>query len=275
MVSRFQKKVIIVSVIVIVFFLLWTLIPIVFLAQQSIKPRLLMFADPPQFIFQPIADHYITIFTRNNIPLLMKNSLIVASSTTVLCLVLGSMCAYALSSLKLPGKNFWAFMILMTRMVPVGTLMVPIYVIMRMMGLANTYVAIIFAHTVINLSFAVWMMRSFFDEVPAELEQAAMVDGCSRIQSFFKIVLPLASAGLAATGILTMLNSWNEFMFALILSNNSTRTLPIGIASFLGVSIDWGGSSAAAVTACLPIFIAGIFIQKYLVRGLTMGAIKG
>jgi len=185
------------------------------------------------------------------------------------------MSAYAFSTLRLPGKNFWAFMILVTRMVPVGTLMVPIYVIMRKVGLANTYFAVILAHAVLNLSFVIWMMRSFFDEVPKELEQAAMVDGCSRIQSLLRISLPLASAGLAATGILTMLNSWNEFMFALILSNNRTRTLPIGISNFVGIAIDWGGSSAAAVIACVPIFIAGIFIQKYLIRGLTMGAIKG
>jgi len=119
------------------------------------------------------------------------------------------------------------------------------------------------------------MMRSFFSDVPKELEQAALVDGCSRIQTLIKISLPLASAGLAATGILTMLNSWNEFMFALILSNNTTRTLPIGISNFIGISIDWGGSSAAAVIACIPIFATGIFIQKYLIRGLTMGALKG
>jgi len=272
---RMNKRVTVVSAVIVAVFVLWTIIPMILIALQSIKPRILIFSDPPVFIFPPTPDHYFYIFTRQNIPLYMKNSLIISLSATALCLVLGTMSAYAFSALRLPGKKLWAVMILITRMVPIGTLMVPIYVIMRLFHLSNTYFAVIITHAVLNLAFVIWMMWSFFDDVPVELGQAAMVDGCSRIQSFIRISLPLASAGLAATGILTMLNSWNEFMFALILSSNTTRTLPISISNFMGVAIDWGGSSAAAVVACVPIFAAGIFIQKYLIRGLTVGAIKG
>jgi multiple sugar transport system permease protein len=272
---RMNKKVTIISAIVIAIFVLWTIIPIVLIMLQSVKPRLIMFVDPPVFIFRPTPEHFMNIFQQQNILHFMMNSLIISTSATALCLTIGTMSAYAFSALKFPGKNLWAVMILITRMVPVGTLMVPIFVMMRVLRLANTYFAVIFTHAVLNLAFVIWMMWSFFNEIPKELEQAAMVDGCSKMQSFIKISLPLASAGFAATGILTMLNSWNEFMFALILSNHLTRTLPISIANFMGVAIDWGGSTAAAVVACAPIFIAGIFIQKYLIRGLTAGAIKG
>jgi multiple sugar transport system permease protein len=273
--TKMNKKTLVISAVVIVFFILWTLVPIMLVILLSIKPRILIFADPPVFFFTPILDHFFNIFVRQNIPLFMKNSIIVSSAATVLCLLLGTMSAYAFSALKIPGKIFWAFMILVARMIPMGTLMVPIYVIMRMLQLTNTYLAVIIAHAVLNLPFVIWMMWSFFSEVPKELEQAAMVDGCSRVLSFIKISLPLASAGLVATGILTILFSWNEFMFALILTNNTTRTLPVGISNFMNIQIDWGASSAAAVVACVPIFAAGVFIQKYLIRGLTMGALKG
>ena len=272
---RTNNKTTIISAAVVTVFVLWTLIPIALIISQSFKPRIFVFADPPVFFFIPTVTHFINIFAHQNIPQFMSNSLIVSISATALCLTIGTMAAYAFASLKLPGKNIWAFMILVTRMVPVGTLMIPIFIIMRTFRLTNTHIAVIITHAVLNLSFVIWMMWSFFSEVPKELEQAAMVDGCSKIQSFIKISLPLASAGLAATGILTMLTSWNEFMFALVLTNNRTRTLPVGIANFMNLHIEWGAASAAAVVACVPIFLAGVFIQKYLIRGLTMGAIKG
>ncbi len=264
------------SIIIVVLFVLWTVIPLILLAQQAFKPHVLMFSDPPTFIFKPIGDHFVKIFSKQNIFPFIINSIIVGLSSTLLCLIMGSMSAYAIARLNLPGKNFWAIFVLITRMVPVGTLMIPIYAMLRYIGLGNTYLAIIIAHTALNLPLAIWMLRSFFEDIPLALEQAALIDGCSRLRSFFAVALPMASAGIAATGILTMLNSWNEFMFALVLSGRTTRTLPVGISSFVGsVSIDWGGSSAAALVACLPIFIAGIFVQKYLVRGMTMGAVKG
>ena len=272
---KMNTNVKVISIIVITLFLLWTLIPIVLVIQQSFKPRILMFVDPPVFFFRPTSHNYFNIFTQQRIPLFMKNSLIISSAATLLCLAIGTMSGYAFAALKFPGRNFLAFMILLTRMVPMGVLMVPIFMIMRTFHLTNTFFAPILAHSVLNLAFVIWMMWSFFSEVPKELEQAALVDGCSRIQTFIRISLPLAAPGLVATGILTMLFSWNEFMFSLILTNHVTRTLPVGIANFLGHEVDWGGSSAAAVVACIPVFITSIFIQKYLIRGLTTGALKG
>ncbi len=264
------------AILAIVLFLVWTLIPILLMISQSVKPQLLMFTDPPTYTFEPTGEHFTKVFTKNNIGDNMLNSVVVALWTTVLCISMGSMCSYAVVRLNLPGARFLGFFVLLVRMIPVGALMMPLFMIMRKLGLANTYAAIILAHTTLNLPFAIWMMRSFFVEIPRELEDAAQVDGCNKLKTFFSICVPLAAPGIAATAILTMLNSWNEFMFALILSGRNTRTLPVGISSFIGsVSIDWGGSSAAATLATIPIFFAGIFIQKYLVRGMTMGAVKG
>jgi multiple sugar transport system permease protein len=257
-------------------FLLWVLIPIYMVFQNSIKPTLAIFADPPQLIFTPTTEHYIEVFTRHNMSSYMLNSLIVALSTMVISLFLGSLAAYSFARLRLRGKEHMALLVLISRMVPAIVLVVPIFTIMRSLKLTNTYWSIIIAHTTFNLPFVVWMMRSFFEEIPEELEDAAMVDGCSRLGAFRRVALPLAAPGLAATAILCLLLSWNEFLFALVLSGKDTRTLPIGISAFIGtVSIDWGASSAAAVVAMVPIFILGLMVQRYLVRGLTMGAVKG
>lgn len=271
-----EKKVMFFCALIVTVFVLWTLIPIILLISQSVKPDNIMFADPPQYIFQPVGTHFVSVFVRNNILESMINSVITSVSTMVLCVVLGSLCGYALARVRVPGVKVISFFIILTRTIPAGALMLPMYVLMRKLGIANTYLAVILAHTTLNLPFAVLMMKGFFQDVPLELEQAAQVDGCSRMHSFLKICIPMTAPGLVTTGIMVLLNSWNEFMFALILAGRGTRTLPIAISSFLGsVSIDWGASSAAATLATVPIFIAGIFIQKYFVRGLTSGAVKG
>ena len=261
---------------IIILFSLWTLIPILMMFSQAVKPERLMFTDPPVIFFKPTLEHIYKIFTRNNILINCLNSLIIGFSTMLLCIVMGALCAYSLARIRIPGRRVIAILILVTRMIPVSSLMMPMYVIMQKIGVSGSHLAVILAHTTLNLPFAIVMMRGFFQDIPAELEEAAQIDGCSRMRVFTKICIPLTAPGLATTSIMILLNSWNEFMFALILSSRTTRTLPVGISSFLGsVSIDWGASSAAASLATIPIFIAGIFIQKYFVRGLTGGAIKG
>ena len=274
--SRRKRKTLILSILVVGLFVIWTVVPIYMLISQSVKPESIMFADPPKLFYQPIFDHFVRVFVRNDILGSMINSVIVSVSTMVLCVVLGALCAYSLARIRIPGSKFIAMFIILTRTVPAGALMMPMYVLMRELGLATSYLAVIFAHTALQLPFAVLMMKGFFQDVPLELEQAAQVDGCSRMRTFVKICIPMTAPGVATTGIMVLLNSWNEFMFALILTGRGTRTLPIAISSFLGaVSIDWGASSAAATLATVPIFIAGVFSQKYFVRGLTSGAVKG
>jgi multiple sugar transport system permease protein len=150
------------------------------------------------------------------------------------------------------------------------------FVIFNQLHLTGSYLALILAHTSFNLPIVIWMMRSFFEDLPPELEEAALVDGSSRFGAFTRVALPLASPGMAATAVLCLLFSWNEFLFALVLSGSATKTVPIGVSSFIGtVSVDWGGSSAAAIVALVPIFILGLAAQRFLVRGLTFGGVKG
>lgn len=270
-----RKRVSIISYFVVFLFVVWISVPLLLVIVQSIRPTLYKFTFPPTFVFEPTFEHFRDVMT-DNVLHFLRNSFIIAFSATAICLTLGSMCAYALSRLNVPRRHFWALLILITRMVPISALMIPIYVIMGTFGLLNTHFAVILTHATLNLPFTIWMMRSFFDDIPVELEQAAMIDGCSRLRAFLEVSLPLSAAGLAATGILTIIFSWNEFMFALILTDAATRTIPVWISGFIAlVSINWGGSSAATIIALAPIFIAGITVQKYLVRGLTMGAVKG
>ena len=256
--------------------LCWALAPIYMVFQNSLKPAVAIFADPPQWIFKPTLDNYQRAFDKHTLGVYMRNSVIVGVLTMAISLAIGSLAAYSLARLKMKGRESTALLIMVSRMVRATVLVVPMFTIMQSLRLINTYWSLVIAHVTFNLPFVVWMMRSFFEETPEEIEDAALVDGCSRLGTFFRVALPLAAPGLAATAILCLLFSWNEFLFALVLSGRDTRTLPIGISAFIGtVSVDWGTSSAAAVVAMAPIFILGLLVQRYLVRGLTMGAVKG
>lgn len=169
---------------------------------------------------------------------------------------------------------FWFRIFLFARMVPAVALVVPMFVVLQKAGLKNTYLGLILTHTSLALPLVIWMMHSFFQELPRELEEAAIVDGASRWLAFVLVALPLP--GLAVTTVLVIFFSWNEFLFALVLAGPSKQTVPIGVSAFIGsVSVDWGGSSAAAAIAMLPMFLIGLSIQRFLVRGLAMGAVKG
>lgn len=261
---------------VVFLFLLWILVPIVVVGENSLKSTLDVFADPPKWLFEPTLEHFDNVLGRLDFGRFLLSSTIVAAGSMVLSLVIGTPAAYALARLRVRGRNVWAVLILFTRMVPAVVLVVPMFVIFTHLGLVNTYQGLILAHTTFNLPLVIWMMRSFFEDLPVELEEAARVDGASRLGAFFRVALPLTAPGLTATAILCLLFSWNEFLFALVLSGPDTRTMPVGVSSFIGtVSIDWGGSSAAAVLAMIPIFILGLAVQRFLARGLTMGAVKG
>ncbi len=271
--TKFAK---IIPITLITIFLIWTLLPIFLMFSQSVKPTLLMFSDPPTFFFKPTFQHFVKVFLKSNLASSMFNSIFIAVCATLLCLSMGTACAYSLSRISLPGQRFFGLMTLFARMVPVSALMMPLYMMMQKLGLGNTHMAVILAHTLLNLPLCIWLVRGFFLDIPITLEEAARVDGCTRLRTFISICVPLAMPGIITSAIMVMLSSWNEFMFSLILSGKNARTMPVAISSFVGsVSIDWGGSSAAAVLACIPILIVSFFIQKNLVRGLTAGAVKG
>ena len=257
-------------------FVLWAVLPILIVAVNSFKATKDIFSSTPDLFFTPILGNYRDVFSEIDYTRLLANSSVVALGTMVLSLAVGVPAAYALARLDMRWREWWALGILFTRMVPAVVLVVPMYVIFVKIHLIGSYWAMIVADTTFNLPLVVWLMRSFFSEVPEELEAAAQVDGCSRVGVFARVALPLTLPGLAATAILCLLFSWNEFLFALTLSSTFTQTVPLGVAGFVGtVSVDWGGSSAAAVIALAPIFVLGLCAQRFLVRGLTMGAVKG
>jgi multiple sugar transport system permease protein len=261
---------------VVLAFLLWVLVPILTVVLNSFKTAKDIFTSTPQVGFHPTLANYHKVFGELDFLHFLANSSIVAVGSTVVSLAVGVPGAYALARLPLPGREWWAGGVLFTRMVPAVALVVPMFVIFDRLQLLGTYWALIAADTTFNLPLVIWVMRSFFEDLPRELEEAAMVDGTNRFGAFLRIALPLTAPGLAATGVLCLLFSWNEFLFALVLSSDSTQTVPLGVAGFVGsVSVDWGGSSAAAVVAMVPVFVLGLAAQRFLVRGLTFGAVKG
>jgi multiple sugar transport system permease protein len=261
---------------VIVLFLVWTLVPIALILLTSFKRRADIFTRVPRVIFQPTLVNYANDFVRANFAHYFLNSVIVAAFTTLVSMTIGTMAAYSLARRHIRGAGALTLAILACRMVPPIALVLPLYGLMQSVHLLNTYAAVIIAHSTINLPFVIWMMRGFFQEVPIELEECAQIDGCSSTGTFLRVALPLTAPGLAATTILCVLFSWNEFLFAVVLTDVSTRTLPVTVYGFIGaITVDWGGSSAAATVIMIPMIVMGLAVQKHLTRGLTLGAVKG
>ena len=260
--------------------LLATLAPVYWMITISFKREVDQFALPPKwFVFTPTLEHYADAFINRSFGQYLFNSLFVAVASTICALVIGTLAAYALARFRLPWNldRKLALWILSTRMFPAIVTAVPLFLIMRAVWLVNTRLSLIIVYTGLNLPFVVWMMRGFFAEVPRDLEEAAMVDGDSRMGAFWRVVLPLVAPGLAATAVFCLIVSWNEFLFALVLTQtDDAMTLPVGIAGRVTqYGIKWGAMSAAAVVAMVPILVFALSVQRYLVRGLSLGAVKG
>jgi multiple sugar transport system permease protein len=260
--------------------LLATLAPVYWMITISFKREVDQFALPPKwFVFTPTLEHYADAFINRSFGQYLFNSLFVAVASTICALVIGTLAAYALARFRLPWNldRKLALWILSTRMFPAIVTAVPLFLIMRALWLVNTRLSLIVVYTALNLPFVVWMMRGFFAEVPRDLEEAAMVDGDSRMGAFWRVVLPLVAPGLAATAVFCLIVSWNEFLFALVLTQtDDAMTLPVGIAGRVTqYGIKWGAMSAAAVVAMVPILVFALSVQRYLVRGLSLGAVKG
>ncbi|HEU4796789.1 MAG TPA: carbohydrate ABC transporter permease [Pyrinomonadaceae bacterium] len=260
--------------------LVFVLAPVYWMITISLKSEVDQFAVPPKwFWFTPTLQHYYEAFVTLSFGQYLLTSAIVAVVSTFFALVIGTLAAYALTRFRLPYNldrklSLW---ILSTRMFPAIVTAVPLFLMMRDLRLLNTKASLIIVYTAFNLPFVVWMMRGFFAEVPRDLEEAALVDGDSRLGALFRIVLPLVSPGLAATAVFCLIVSWNEFLFALVLTQtDAAMTLPVGIAGRVTqFEIKWGVMSAAAVVAMMPILIFALAMQRYLIRGLSLGAVKG
>jgi multiple sugar transport system permease protein len=256
--------------------IIFCLFPIIMIVVTSLKTRVVAMAMPPVWIFRPTLDNYTEIFSMYDFALYFKNSIIAASVSTLVAVVLGAPAAYVLARYSFRAKENLAFWILSQRMTPAIAAIIPLFILLRTVRLLDTLVGLIIVYTTFNLPFLIWMMRGFFEDLPIELEESAMVDGCSRYGAFFRVALVLAAPGLAAAAIFTFLFTWNEFLFALILTGTQARTMPVAVQLFMReTGIDWTHMCAAAVVMMIPMLIFTLFIQRYLVRGLTFGAVKG
>ncbi len=273
MTSRLLRlAVLLVSALVVVF-------PIVWVVSTSIKTDVDIFSIPPILVPKaPTLSRYAELVTYGLFSYLL-NSVIVSISTALATIALGTLAAYSLARFRLPGKwnarvSFW---ILSTRMFPPIITVIPLFQLMRVLGLVNTRLGLVIAYAAFNMPFVVWMMRGFFVEVPRDLEEVAMVDGCSRMHAFLRISLPLVVPGIVATAIFTVILSWQEFLFALILTQTSvSATLPILVSSQVTqYQILWGQMSAAGTITMAPVLVFAFLVQRYLVRGMSFGAVKG
>jgi len=260
--------------------LVFALAPVYWMVTISLKSEVDQFATPPRwFFFTPTLEHYYDAFVVRSFGQYLITSAVVSIVSTALALILGTLAAYSLARFRLPYQldrrvSLW---ILSTRMFPAIVTAVPLFLMMRDLRLLNTRLSLIIVYTAFNLPFVVWMMRGFFAELPRDLEEAALVDGDSRLGALFRIVLPLVAPGLAATAVFCLIVSWNEFLFARVLTQTDTAmTLPVGIAGRVTqYEIKWGVMSAAGTVAMVPILVFALAVQRYLVRGLSLGAVKG
>ncbi|QQO10626.1 carbohydrate ABC transporter permease [Breznakiella homolactica] len=280
LIPRFVKRSILYCTLILV--LTAAIFPIVWVVLTSIKPPAYTFAIPPKWVFTPTFESYRQLFLDGfaalgvDIWLNMSNSIIIGVTSTAATVVISCYAAYGLSRFRFPGRNAMGLLIIATRMLPpVGT-MIPFFLLINSLGLLDTRTALILAYTGLNIPFATWMLRGFFDEVPKELDEAAMVDGCNRNRMLWQIILPLIAPGLAATAVFSFLLSWNDFALALVLTSRNAKTLPLIVTSFItDEGISWGPMSAAATVVLIPPIILMLLTQKHIAKGLTMGAVKG
>jgi multiple sugar transport system permease protein len=242
------------------------------MVMTGLKTGVQNIAYPPEFIFTPTLENYQAVFQQHNFLRYLMNSLIIAALATGISLLLGLPAAYSIAKYR-QGKI--GVMILLARMTPFVSYLLPWYIIFRYLKLIDTYTALTLTHLIITLPMVTWLMVAFFESVPADLEDAAMIDGCSRLQSFRIIVLPLVRNGIATSAIMAFIFSWNQFLFSLILSGPKTKTVPVAVYNFISYGkIDWAGIGAAATLIVLPVSIFAFFVRRTIVQGLTMGALK-
>jgi multiple sugar transport system permease protein len=252
------------------------LIPFILILITSLKIPAEAVMMNPELIFRPTLQNYTELVGRKDFLRSILNSLILAGSSTILATLIATYASYTLSRFKFRGNNLASYLILFLRVVPPIILIIPYFLIWRRLRLSDTYIAMILMYITFSLPLLIWMIRSFFIDVPVEMEEAAMIDGCTRWQMLRMVLIPSIRPGILAAATLSFILIWNDFVFALFNTGRQTRTLPIEIYNSLGfLHLDWARLSASAVIAILPAILFIGLVQKYIVRGLTMGAIKG
>ncbi|MFC2082946.1 carbohydrate ABC transporter permease [Candidatus Bipolaricaulota bacterium] len=251
--------------------------PIVLLLFNSLKTEIDIFASPMGFPPQVTWENFRHVLLETSFFINLRNSAIVAFATVLLSVAVTAPAGYALSRFKFRGRTAFSMWLLATQSFPGIIMVLGLFAVLRTYGLLNTLPGLIVMHTSFSMPFSIWLLKGYFDKIPVALEEAARIDGCSRLLSLVKIVLPLSVPGLLAVGTFSLLLSWNEFFFALvIMRDNAHYTLPVFLSRFLGSGgvVQWGPLSAAALLVSIPIFVLFLLGQRYLVSGLTGGAVK-
>ena len=284
-----------------------TLMPLLWIISTGFKTSADSIAYPPKVTFQPSLEGYVNLFTtqtRQSQEYLAENppetwyeeivhakgmviagpsrfgerfmnSVIIGFGSTFLSVFLGTLAAYAFSRYRIPLKDDLLFFILSTRMMPPIAVAIPIFLMFRSLGLSDTHAGMILLYTAVNLSLSVWLLKGFMDEIPREYEEAALIDGYTRIQAFYKVVLPQAATGIAATAIFCLIFAWNEYAFAVLLTSGTAQTAPPFIPTIIGVGgQDWPAVAAGATIFLLPVMVFTILLRKHLLRGITFGAVR-
>ncbi len=253
--------------------------PFLWLVMTSLKPEVDIMTDKVRYIPRRLTlENYEKVFSTARFGTYFRNSVIVALGVGIISLAVSISAAYAFSRYNFRGRNTLLTAILLAYMFPAVLLMIPLYVIFKGVGLINTPWAIMLAHCTITVPYCTWTLAGFFDTLPVELEEAAMVDGCRRFEAFLRVILPLSLPGIAATTIFITIVSWNEYLYALLLTTGvETRTLPVAIQMFLGgeYMIEWGILAAASVVTVIPTLVLFVFVQRQFISGLAAGAVKG
>ena len=251
--------------------LVWTLLTSLKL-EEDIVTRTLQYL-PRSITFQ----NYITLWRQSGFPTLVMNSVVVTTTTGLICLSIGTLAAYSFSRYRFRGRGKLLIFYLVIRMFPVVLMIIPLFVMMRGLGLLDSRFGLALAYTTFLLPLCIWMLKSFFDAIPAELEDAARIDGCTRLGALCRIVLPLARSGMVTTAVFIAIAAWNEFLFALMMTTSQgSRTWPVGLQLMVGeFQLPWGPLSAGGIISIVPIILFFAIVQQSLIRGLTSGAVKG
>jgi len=260
------------------FFIFFGLAPIVWLVITSFKSENeIVSRTLTYFPRDPILTNYVDIWNQGSFLTLMANSFVTTIITVTMCIVVGTLASYSFSQYRFPGKQGLLVFYLVVRMFPAVLMVVPLFLIMRFLGLLDSSLGLAIAYTSFLMPLFIWMMKGFFDAVPKELEKAARIDGCTRIGALVRVVMPLVRNGLAATSIFVAIAAWNEYMFALMLTTSSgSRTWPVGLQLMVGeFQLPWGLLAAGGVISILPVIVLFALVQQTMVRGLTAGAVKG
>ncbi len=265
-----------------VLMLIYTVVPMAWMLITSLKGGFAAMMYPPQWIpAEPTLENYIRLLDPKDtigqdFLRYFWNSLWVSTTTTILAVIVAVPAAYAFSRFRFPGRNFLFFAVLLRNMFPAVIFLVPLFILMRWLGLVNTHGSLILTYLTFGLPLAIWLLKGFYDNIPIQLEQAARIDGATRFQAFLLIVMPLSTPGIIATAIYSFIGAWNEFIYAAtFLNKNEQMTLPVGIQRFFSENTtDWPGLMAASFMMSVPVVVLFLILQKYFVRALTEGAVK-